>query len=107
MANRRKRAPRRSKWNKLWSKAVSSQFMPILFTFAVIGALYVFTRMKGIEQDYKFNELAKRIQVQKIQNKELKARKARELSVKKLKAYANRFNLKEPDDKHIIVIPSK
>lgn len=81
--------------------------MPVFFVFTIIGALYVFTRMKGIEQDYKYNDLAKRIDVQKIQNKELKAKKARELSVKNLKAYAKKYNLQEPDEKRIIVVPNK
>lgn len=61
--------------------------------------------MKGIEQDYKFNELTKKIKVQKIENKELKAQRARMLSIKRLKAYSKKFNLKEPDEKHIIIIP--
>ena len=61
--------------------------------------------MKGIEQDYKYNEIAKRINIQKIQNKELKAKRARELSVKKLKSYAVKFNLEEPSEKKVIIIP--
>jgi|TARA_Y100000748_G_C15474188_1_gene480057 hypothetical protein len=61
--------------------------------------------MKGIEQDYQYNDIAKRIKVQKIQNKELKAKRARELSVKRLKAYAKKYNLNEPDEKRIIIIP--
>lgn len=81
--------------------------MPAFFAFTIIGALYVLTRMKGIEQDYKYNDIAKRIDIQKIQNKELKAKKARELSVKNLKAYAKKFKLQEPDEKHIIVVPGK
>jgi len=61
--------------------------------------------MKGIEQDYQYNDLAKRIKIQQIQNKELKATRARELSVKKLKAFSKKFNLNEPDEKRIIIIP--
>lgn len=81
--------------------------MPILFAFTAIGIMFVLIRMKGVEQDYKYNEVAKRINIQKIQNKELKAKRARELSVKKLKSYATKFSLEEPDEKHIIVIPKK
>lgn len=61
--------------------------------------------MKGIEQDYKLNEIQKIVDIHKIKNKELKAIKARELSIKKLKAYAKKYNLQEPDDKRIIIIP--
>lgn len=79
--------------------------MPLIFAITVIGILFVLVRMKGIEQDYKLNEIQKIVDVHKIKNKELKALRARELSVKKLKAYAKQFDLQEPDDKRIIVIP--
>jgi len=103
----RRKTSNQSAWKKLGVKLQTSRFMPVFLAFALIGALFVLTRMKGIEQDYKYNDIAKRIEVQKIQNKELKAKKARELSVKNLKAYAKKFSLQEPDEKHIIVIPNK
>ena len=84
---------------------ITSQTLPLIFVVSILGVMFVLIRMKGIEQDYKYNEIAKRINVQRVQNKELKARKARELSVKKLKAYANKFELKAPDEKRIIIIP--
>lgn len=83
----------------------TSQTLPFVFVFSVLGILFVLIRMKGIEQDYKFNELAKSLKVKKIENKELKADRARLLSVKKLKGFASKYNLEEPDEKHIIVIP--
>lgn len=61
--------------------------------------------MKGIEQDYKFNDIADKIKIQRNENKKLKAEKARMLSVKKLQNFAKKHNLKEPDEKHIIIIP--
>ena len=79
--------------------------MPLIFVVSILGIMFVLIRMKGVEQDYKYNELAKRLKVQKIQNKELKAKLARELSVKKLKAYAKKFKLNEPDEKRVIIIP--
>ena len=103
----RRQYSKQSTWKKIVSKIQGSGFLPAFFVFTIIGALYVLTRMKGIEQDYKYNDLAKRIDIQKIQNKELKAKKARELSVKNLKAYAKKFELQEPDEKHIIVVPNK
>lgn len=84
---------------------ITSQTLPLIFVVSILGIMFVLIRMKGIEQDYKYNEIAKRINVQVIQNKELKAKKARELSVKQLKAYANKFELNEPDEKRIIIIP--
>lgn len=89
----------------LSDKVVTTQTLPLIFVVSILGIMFVLIRMKGIEQDYKYTEIAKRIKVQKIQNKELKAKKARELSIKKLKAYAKKFKLNEPDEKRIIIIP--
>lgn len=83
----------------------TSQTLPFIALFSVLGIFFVLTRMKGIEQDYEYNEIAKQIKVEKIQNKELKAQRAKLMSVKKLKGFAKRFDLKEPDEKHVIVIP--
>lgn len=79
--------------------------MPLIFVLSTIGILFVLIRMKGIEQDYKFNEISKQIKIEKIENKELKAQRARMLSIKKLKGFSKKFKLKEPDEKHIIIIP--
>tara|TARA_Y100000385_G_scaffold274285_1_gene317281 strand:+ start:385 stop:708 length:324 start_codon:yes stop_codon:yes gene_type:complete len=84
---------------------LTSQTMPLIFVLSTIGILFVLIRMKGIEQDYKFNELTKQVKIEKIENKELKAQRARMLSVKKLKGFSKKFNLKQPDEKHIIIIP--
>ena len=86
-------------------RIITSQSLPLIFVVSILGVMFVLIRMKRIEQDYKYNELAKRIKVQKIQNKELKAQKAKELSIKNLKAYAKKFELSEPDEKRIIIIP--
>ena len=79
--------------------------MPLVFAFSVIGIMFVLIRMKGVEQDYTFNELEKRVKIQQLQNKELKAKRASHLSMKKLKALADKFELNEPDEKRIIIIP--
>lgn len=84
---------------------VNSKTLPFIFMFSVIGILFVVIRMKGIEQDYKLNEIQRLVRIHKIKNKELKAVKAKELSVKKLRAYAKKFKLSEPDEKRIIVVP--
>ncbi len=89
----------------LSDKVFTSQTLPLIFVVSILGIMFVLIRMKGIEQDYQYNDIAKRIKVQKIQNKELKAKLARELSVKKLKGYAKKYNLSEPDEKRVIIIP--
>tara|TARA_Y100000768_G_C23990599_1_gene692336 strand:+ start:2491 stop:2835 length:345 start_codon:yes stop_codon:yes gene_type:complete len=90
---------------KLKNFATHSKSLPFIVIFSILGILFVVIRMKGIEQDYKLNEIQKLVRIHKIKNKELKAIKAKELSVKKLKAYAQKFDLSEPDEKRIIVIP--
>ncbi len=89
----------------LADKVFTSQALPLILVVSVLGIMFVLTRIKGIEQDYKYNEIAKRIKIQKDRNKELKATKARELSVKNLKAFARKFDLKAPTEKKIIIIP--
>lgn len=79
--------------------------MPLVLSFAVLGILFVLIRMKGVEQDYRFNTVLKKIQTVEDENKELKAKKASILSVKRLRSFAKKYKLKEPDEKHIIIIP--
>lgn len=109
MSARKRKSTRKRDENEIkafFGKYVfTSQTLPFVFFFSILGILFVLIRMKGIEQDYQFNELAKNLKVQKIENKELKADRARMLSVKHLKGFAKKFELKEPDEKHIIVIP--
>lgn len=90
---------------KVKESLVNSQTLPLIFVVSVIGIMFVLIRMKGIEQDYQFNDIEKRVSIQQVQNKELKAKRARQLSMKKLKAYAKKFDLSEPDEKRIIIIP--
>ena len=90
---------------KIKESLVNSQTLPLIFVVSIIGIMFVLIRMKGIEQDYKFNDIQKRVSIQQVQNKELKAKRARQLSMKKLKAYAKKFKLSEPDEKRIIIIP--
>ncbi|MEX0798178.1 MAG: hypothetical protein WEB87_02450 [Bacteriovoracaceae bacterium] len=109
MAARKRRTIKKREENEIkvfFSKYVfTSQTLPFVFIFSVLGILFVLIRMKGIEQDYKFNEVSKALKVKEIENKELKADKAKMLSVKHLKGFAKKFDLKEPDENHIIIIP--
>lgn len=83
----------------------TSQTFPLILALSTIGIMFVLIRMKGVEQDYQYNEVSKKLRIHKIENKELKAKKANLLSVKKLKGFAKKYNLKQPNDKHIIVVP--
>lgn len=60
--------------------------------------------MKGVELDYSFNEYNRQYREVKIVNKELKAEKAKLLSVKKLRHFARKYGLQDPKEKQIIVI---
>ena len=100
---RRKR--KTSSFDKIKEFFLNSKTLPLVFSFAVLGIMFVLVRMKGVEQDYSFNEIEKKTKVERVQNKELKAKRARHLSMKKLKAFAKKFDLSEPDEKRIIIIP--
>lgn len=102
---RKKKAKQNPIWAYLTNTVFNSHTLPLIFTISVLGIFFVLIRMKGVEQDYQYNDLAKKITLQKTENKELKAKRARELSVKNLKAYADKYELNEPDEKHVIIIP--
>lgn len=61
--------------------------------------------MKGVEQDYQYSEVMKEINQALVERKELRAQKAKLLSVKNLQRYAKKFNMEEPQQSHIIVVP--
>jgi hypothetical protein len=83
----------------------NSQALPFVVTISALGILFVLIRMKGIENDYRQNELTKMVREAQLDNKELKAERARMLSIKKLRGIATKYQLKEPDEKQVIVIP--
>jgi hypothetical protein len=70
-----------------------------------MAVLFVTIRMKSIEQAYQLDGLANAMDKALVQNKELKAQRARMLSVQHLRDYAEKFNLKEPGPEQIILIP--
>ncbi|MDC1173871.1 hypothetical protein OAT67_00615 [Bacteriovoracaceae bacterium] len=83
----------------------SSQVFPFILTFSVMGILFVLFRMKGVEINYKIASFNKDIDKIALENKELKAKKARLLSIKRLRGMAKSYELKQPKRKQIIVIP--
>ncbi len=83
----------------------SNQVFPFVLTFFVLGLLFVLFRMKGVELDYKITSVNKDIERVTLDNKELKAKKARLLSVKRLRTMASKYGLNQPRQKQIIVLP--
>ena len=95
----------KSSWpNKLSNFIFSAQVFPVILSFLVIGTLFVLFRMKRLEVDYKLTNLNREIEKISLENKELKAKKARMLSVKNLSKMANRHKLYPPKQKQVIVI---
>jgi cell division protein FtsL len=84
---------------------LTSQTFPLICVLGTLGVMFVLIRMKGLEQDYRYSDITKKIKIQETENKELKAERARMLSIKNLKGFATKYKLKEPDEKHIIIIP--
>lgn len=83
----------------------SSQGFPIILTLAVMSILFVIFRMQSVEMDYKINDIKAEIIKAQQDGKDLSAKKAQELSVKKLRGYAKDYELNEPKQEQIIVIP--
>lgn len=79
--------------------------LPFTLTFTTLAVLFVGFRMKGIEQAYQVNNIQNDIHKAIIRNKELKAQRAREMSVPRLREFAVKYDLKEPGPEQIILIP--
>jgi hypothetical protein len=91
--------------NRLMDFLFNPQALPFTLTFTTLAVLFVAFRMKGIEQAYSLNTINSNMQKAIIHNKELKAQRAREMSVPKLREYAAQYGLKEPGPEQIILIP--
>lgn len=83
----------------------SSRGFPIILTFTVLAVLFVLFRMKGVELDYQVNIVNKDIEEVSVENKDLKARKARLMSVDRLRSMAKQHGLAQPKQNQIIVVP--
>lgn len=91
--------------NRLLEFLFNPKALPFTLTFTTLAVLFVGFRMKGIEQAYSLNNLSHDIDKALIRNKELKAERARAMSVPKLREFAVKYNLKEPGPEQIILIP--
>lgn len=90
---------------KLKDTLFSSQGLPLSLAFITISILFVLFRMKGVELDYRVNEVNSKIEKRLLENKELKAKKAKLLSTKNLRNMATAHSLKQPTQKQIIIVP--
>lgn len=84
---------------------LSSQGLPIFALLALIIIGFVVFRMKSLDYDYRTNEMNTALDRAHIENKDLKAKKARLLSTRNLREIAQKHNLTEPSQKQIIVVP--
>ena len=83
----------------------STKGFPIFLSFTTLAILFVLFRMKNIEMDYTISKTNREIEKVILDNKELKAKKARMLSAEKLRKLALAHNLDQPKQDQIIVIP--
>ncbi|MCM2349634.1 MAG: hypothetical protein NDI69_06400 [Bacteriovoracaceae bacterium] len=91
--------------NRLLEFLFNPKALPFTLTFTTLAILFVGFRMKGIEQAYLLNNIDQDIYKSTIRNKELKAQRAREMSVPRLREFAVKYDLKEPGPEQIILIP--
>lgn len=91
--------------NKFLEILFNPDSLPFTLTFIILAISFVGFRMKGIEQAYALNNIEEDIHKATIRNKELKAQRAKEMSVPKLREFAAKYNLKEPGPEQIILIP--
>jgi hypothetical protein len=91
--------------NRLIEFLLNPKALPFTLTFTTLAVLFVGFRMKGIEQAYLLNNIENDIDKASIENKELKAQRAREMSVHRLREFAVKYELKEPGPEQIILIP--
>lgn len=91
--------------DKIRTIVFSSQGFPLFLTFTLLAVFFVVFRMKGIELEYRLSDINKDIDRISIENKELKANKARLLSVNKLHEMAKKYEMKQPGQAQIIFIP--
>lgn len=87
--------------NKLFN---FSTYTPAIICLSVLAILLVLFRMKAIELDYKTIDYKRLILKEQKIAKELGAIKAKHLSIRSLRKFAEKFKLKRPNESKIIVI---
>ena len=92
-------------WSGIKNIIFSSQGFPIFLIVSVVAILFVMYRMKAVELDYEISNTNKNIEKSNLENKDLKARRARLLSTKDIKEMAREHDLRQPGQEQVIVIP--
>lgn len=105
MAKAQKSSEKLQLGKKIKEIIFSSQGFPIFLSFTTLAILFVLFRMKNVEMDYVITKTNREIEKVILDNKELKAKKARMLSAEKLRKLAAVHNLDQPKQDQIIVIP--
>ncbi len=105
MATSKKGAEKIQLTKKIREVILSSQGFPIFLSFTTLAILFVLFRMKNVEMDYSISKTNREIEKIVLDNKELKAKKARMLSAEKLRRLASTHQLEQPKQEQIIVIP--
>ena len=91
--------------NQSLEKEKKSSIIPFVLIIFILSYLLIFFRMKGIEQDYAFNSLSKKLEKQLSVKKEILATKAHLLSASNLRKWSIKFGLKAPEKEQIILVP--
>ncbi len=78
--------------------------LPLVFFVGFFSFLFVLIRMKNVDQDYEYNNLIIEIEDKILENKELKAKKAKLLTVENLKKIGQKNSLMPPKEDQVIVI---
>ena len=87
------------------SKESKSSLVPFVLVIFILSYLLIFFRMRGIEQDYAFNKVSKKLEKQLYIKKEILAVKAHLLSASNLRKWSVKFGLKAPEKEQIILVP--
>lgn len=105
MASKARSSERFQLGKKIKEIIFSTKGFPIFLSFTTLAILFVLFRMKNVEMDYTISKTNREISNVVLDNKELKAKKARMLSAEKLRKLASAHNLDQPKQDQIIVIP--
>ena len=84
---------------------LSSQGFSILLVLCIMAIFLVLFRMKTVELDYEIARINKLVKKKRQEGRDLRAKRAKMLSIRNLRAMARKYNLNEPEQKQIIVIP--
>ena len=87
------------------SETKKTSVVPFILVILILSYLLIFFRMKGIEQDYAFNTISKKLERKLSLKKEIQASKAHLLSASNLRKWSLKFGLKAPDKEQIIMVP--